>query len=110
MEFRKDEPVISLSGVSCASSDGALILDDVDLQVRRGECLLLMGRSGSGKTTITKCINGLIPSFEPSLVLEGEVRVCGLDPSSCEMHELAELVGSVFQNPKSQFFGVSTLI
>ena len=108
MEFRKDEPVISLSGVSCASSDGALILDDVDLQVRRGECLLLMGRSGSGKTTITKCINGLIPSFEPSLVLEGEVRVCGLDPSSCEMHELAELVGSVFQNPKSQFFNLTS--
>ena len=32
------------------------------------------------------------------------MRVCGLDPSACEMYELAEHVGSVFQNPKSQFF------
>lgn len=108
MGSRKDEPAISLSGVSCASNDGDLILDGVDLQVRKGECLLLMGRSGSGKTTITKCINGLIPSFEPSLILEGKVRVCGLDPSDCEMHELAEFVGSVFQNPKSQFFNLTS--
>lgn len=97
---RKDKLAISLSGVSCISNDGDMVLDRVDLWVKRGECLLLMGRSGSGKTTITKCINGLIPSFEPSLALEGEARVCGLDPSSCEMYELAELVGSVFQNPK----------
>lgn len=108
MEPRKDELAISLSGVSCISNDGDMILDGIDLRVKRGECLLLMGRSGSGKTTITKCINGLIPSFEPSLSLEGEVRVCGLDPSSCEMYELAELVGSVFQNPKSQFFNLTS--
>ena len=82
MEPRKDKLAISLSGVSCISNDGDMLLDRVDLRVKRGECLLLMGRSGSGKTTITKCINGLIPSFEPSLALEGEVRVCGLDPSS----------------------------
>ena len=108
MEPRKDKLAISLSGVSCISNDGDMLLDRVDLRVKRGECLLLMGRSGSGKTTITKCINGLIPSFEPSLALEGEVRVCGLDPSSCEMYELAELVGSVFQNPKSQFFNLTS--
>lgn len=108
MESQSDDSVISLSGVSCALSDGTSILDNINLQVKRGECLLLIGRSGSGKTTITKCINGLIPSFEPNLVLEGDVRVCGLDPSSCEMYELAELVGSVFQNPKSQFFNLTS--
>ena len=83
-------------------------MDGIDLEVRRGECLMLVGRSGSGKTTITKCINGLIPSFEPGIEMTGSVSVCGLDPSRCEMYELAERVGSVFQNPKSQFFNLTS--
>lgn len=98
------ETVVSLSGVGCTTASGKRILDGIDLDVRRGECVLIIGRSGSGKTTVTKCINGLIPSFESGIELEGQVRVCGLDPSACEMYELAEHVGSVFQNPKSQFF------
>ena len=63
---------------------------------------------GVCKTTITKCINGLVPSFEPGIRMEGRVRVCGLDPSACEMYELAKHVGSVFQNPKSQFFNLTS--
>ncbi len=84
------------------------ILDGIDLEVRRGECVMLVGRSGSGKTTVTKCVNGLIPSFEPGVSLSGSVCVCGLDPARCEMYELAERVGSVFQNPKSQFFNLTS--
>ena len=102
------EPVVRLKNVSCEVAGGRRILDDVNLEVRRGECLLLAGRSGSGKTTITKCINGLIPSFEPGIELTGSVSVCGLNPTHCEMHELAERVGSVFQNPKSQFFNLAS--
>ena len=101
---KERETVVSLSGVGCTTASGKRILDGIDLDVRRGECVLIIGRSGSGKTTVTKCINGLIPSFESGIELEGQVRVCGLDPSACEMYELAEHVGSVFQNPKSQFF------
>lgn len=102
------EPVVRLENVSCEVAGGRKILDGIDLEVRRGECLLLAGRSGSGKTTITKCINGLIPSFEPGIELTGSVSVCGLNPAHCEMHELAERVGSVFQNPKSQFFNLTS--
>lgn len=51
------EPVVRLENVSCEVAGGRKILDGIDLEVRRGECLLLAGRSGSGKTTITKCIN-----------------------------------------------------
>ena len=102
------EPVVRLENVSCKVAGGRRILDGVDLEVRRGECLMLVGRSGSGKTTITKCINGLIPSFEPGVEMTGSVSVCGLDPGRCEMYELAERVGSVFQNPKSQFFNLTS--
>ena len=108
MKAGNEEAVVSLSHVCCTAPSGKRILDDVSLAVRRGECVLLVGRSGSGKTTITKCINGLVPSFEPGIRMEGRVRVCGLDPSACEMYELAKHVGSVFQNPKSQFFNLTS--
>ena len=108
MKAGNEEAVVSLSHVCCTAPSGKRILDDVSLAVRRGECVLLVGRSGSGKTTITKCINGLVPSFEPGIRMEGRMRVCGLDPSACEMYELAKHVGSVFQNPKSQFFNLTS--
>ena len=108
MKAGNEEAVVSLSHVCCTAPSGKRILDDVSLAVHRGECVLLVGRSGSGKTTITKCINGLVPSFEPGIRMEGRMRVCGLDPSACEMYELAKRVGSVFQNPKSQFFNLTS--
>ena len=57
---------------------------------------------------MTKLINGLIPQFEPGVERTGEVEVCGFDPARCAMHELARHVGSVFQNPKSQFFNLTS--
>ena len=46
-----------------------------------GECVLLCGASGCGKTTVTKLINGLIPAFIPGCRLEGRVEVDGADPA-----------------------------
>lgn len=100
--------VVRLREASCRVPDGTPILDDVNLAVRRGECVLLCGRSGMGKTTVTKLVNGLIPQFEPGVARTGEVEVCGVDPGTCAMHELARHVGSVFQNPKSQFFNLTS--
>lgn len=68
--------VVRLRDASCRGAGDALILDGVDLTVRRGECVLLCGRSGMGKTTVTKLINGLIPQFEPGVERTGEVEVC----------------------------------
>ena len=72
-----------------------------------GECVLLCGESGSGKTTITRLINGLIPHFYEG-ELEGIAMVNGLNVTEAELYETAKLVGSVFQNPRSQFFCVDT--
>ena len=82
--------------------------DGLNAAIRPGECVLLCGASGCGKTTVTKLINGLIPAFTPGCRLEGRVEVDGLDPAKTPMHQLARKVGSVFQNPKSQFFNLDT--
>lgn len=97
------DPIVRLAHVSCRAN-GQSLLNDIDLSIGRGECVLLCGPSGSGKTTLTKCINGLIPTFELGIERTGMVSVCGLAPETCEMYELAHQVGSVFQNPKSQFY------
>ena len=80
------------------------ILTGINLKIRGGECVLLAGESGSGKTTLTKLINGLIPHFYSSGQLDGEVNVNGEPVAETSMYKLAEMIGSVFQNPKSQFF------
>jgi len=80
-------------------------LIDVSLSVGAGECVLLCGASGSGKTTLTRLINGLIPHYYEG-EMEGSVRVGSLDVTSAELYETARVVGSVFQNPRSQFFCV----
>lgn len=104
----KGKYIIELHDVSCSTVDGESVLEGIELTVARGECVLLCGRSGMGKTLITKCINGLVPQFEPGMKRTGDVCVCGLDPARCEMYDLAHHVGSVFQNPKSQFFNLTS--
>ena len=69
--------------------------------------MLLCGASGCGKTTLTRLINGLIPHFYKG-ALSGEVIVNGKNIGEQELYSLAGVVGSVFQNPRSQFFSVDT--
>lgn len=87
-----------------SGSDG---IEDINLTIAPGECVLLCGRSGCGKTTVTRLVNGLIPFFYPGK-LEGEVLVGGLNICDTPMYRISEKVGSVFQNPRSQFFNVDT--
>ena len=100
--------MISIDHVSFGYGEAQETLSQVSAAIAPGECVLLCGASGCGKTTVTKLINGLIPAFTPGCRLEGRVDVDGLDPGTTPMYELARKVGSVFQNPKSQFFNLDT--
>ena len=100
--------MISIDNVSFGYGEAQETLSQVSAAIAPGECVLLCGASGCGKTTVTKLINGLIPAFTPGCRLEGRVDVDGLDPGTTPMYELARKVGSVFQNPKSQFFNLDT--
>ena len=51
-------------------------LQNISLYIKKGECVLLCGTSGCGKTTLTRLINGLIPYFFPGK-LSGEIRIGG---------------------------------
>lgn len=100
--------MIELRNVSFAypnSADGSL--HNIDLTVPDGQCVLLCGRSGCGKTTLTRLLNGLIPQFFEG-ELTGDILLDGENLADLPMYRIAEKVGSVFQNPRTQFFNVDT--
>ena len=82
-------------------------ISGVNLDIEQGECVLLCGRSGCGKTTLTRLVNGLIPHFYQG-DFSGEVEVAGHSVIENPLYKTASRVGSVFQNPKTQFFNIDT--
>lgn len=82
-------------------------LDEVNLTIPTGQCVLLCGRSGCGKTTLLRVMNGLIPHFYEGS-MEGTAIVEGMDTGKAQMYQLAEKIGMVYQNPRSQFFNIDT--
>jgi energy-coupling factor transport system ATP-binding protein len=92
------EPVIEVEGLSHRYPNGVVALEGVDLAIRRGEFLAVLGQNGSGKTTLVKHFNGLL---EPT---EGSVRVGGEETVSQGVRVLGQTVGYVFQNPDHQIF------
>lgn len=102
------DPAVSIKDLSFAYKDTEQgFLKDLNLEIERGQTVLICGGSGCGKTTITRLVNGLIPHYYEGS-LQGEVRVNGIDTASVQIEDLAGTVGSVFQNPRSQFFCVDT--
>ena len=100
--------MINLRNVSFEyAGNAAGRLQNINIDIADGECVLLCGRSGCGKTTILRLINGLIPDYFDG-ELKGEVLYNGENISEMEMYERAKFAGSVFQNPRTQFFNVDT--
>jgi osmoprotectant transport system ATP-binding protein len=87
-----NSPVIEFRNVAYALPGGQQLLSQVNLQVRRGETLVLLGRSGSGKTTTLKMVNRLLT---PS---GGEVRVNGAPIAESDVIRLRRSIGYVIQD------------
>ena len=103
--------MIKLNHVSFSYQNGEAnemqVLSDVSFQASRGECVVLCGKSGCGKTTMLRLVNGLIPHFYAGK-LEGNVLVGGQEMQQTPLSQTSRIVGSVFQNPRTQFFHLDT--
>lgn len=89
------------------TENGTGAVHDISFAIPEGQFVLVCGASGCGKTTITRLINGLIPHFF-SGNLSGSVRVDGRETSATPIADISDTVGSVFQNPRTQFFNADT--
>ena len=87
------------------ASDKAL--REVSLKIKAGECVVLCGKSGCGKTTFSRFLNGLSPSFFEG-EMTGDCDVLGIKAGEAPIEAYVSHVGSVFQNPKTQYFNVDT--
>jgi len=99
--------VISCKGLTYTypgATDPAL--DGIDLEVVRGEILLITGPTGAGKTTLCSTFNGLVPHFYGGR-LQGDVRVLGRDVNKTSAGHLSTVVGMLFQDPSSQLISAT---
>jgi energy-coupling factor transporter ATP-binding protein EcfA2 len=79
-------------------------IEHISFRVEPGEILLLAGASGCGKTTLLRCINGLIPHTYRG-EMQGEIRIFGESVRGKSLGEIAQRVGTLLQDPERQILG-----
>ena len=103
-----NQPILTLSDLSFTYRDAPKpALDQISYRHRHGEFTVIVGETGAGKSTLCRCLNGLIPSFIKGR-LDGCLQVAG-GPESGHPHvyELARIVGLVFQDFEAQLFSTN---
>ena len=90
--------LIKVEDLAHTYPNGTNALSDVDLEVREGEFLAVLGHNGSGKTTLVKHMNALL---QPT---KGKVTVCEMDITKHSIYQIGKEIGYVFQNPDHQIF------
>ena len=101
--------MLTLENLSLFYEQDKKVLDDINLIVADGECVLITGESGSGKSSIINSINGLAFEYENAKI-SGTIKVDNKDLNGMELYEISLLISSVFQNPKTHFFNVDTTL
>lgn len=101
------EPIITFENFGFQyTAQAEPTLHHINLNVYPGEKILIAGASGSGKSTIGNCINGLIPFAYPGQHT-GSVKVGGKEVSQSSIFELSRTVGTVLQDTDGQFIGLT---
>ncbi len=81
------------------------VLNDISLDVKDGEIVGIVGSTGSGKTTFSMCLNGIIPNMIKGS-FSGDVEICGKNTKKFKVFDMAKHIGMVFQDPDSQIFSI----
>ncbi|NFG97120.1 energy-coupling factor ABC transporter ATP-binding protein [Clostridium sporogenes] len=103
-----DDLMIRLENISYSySKETGISLKNINLTVKAGEFVVLTGKSGCGKTTLTRVINGLATKFYDGR-LTGKVFINNKDLKPIPLWQIGKTVGSIFQDPRSQFFASLT--
>jgi energy-coupling factor transporter ATP-binding protein EcfA2 len=102
-----DETIIHLQNLKFKyMSSDELVLKGIDLQVKRGEFIGIIGPSGAGKTTLVSSIKGLIP-HTISGKIAGKLEVFEMNMKKHSPDKIAEKVGMVMQDPEGQIIGLT---
>lgn len=81
---------------------------DINLEIKKGERVIIVGPSGCGKSTLAHCLNGLNPFSYPG-ENKGSLAICGIEAGKAGIFELSRYVGTVLQDTDGQFIGMTVL-
>lgn len=95
--------MLEVKNVEYAYNSSTRILDGINLCLKNGEILAIVGRNGCGKTTLTKILMGLL------LPTAGKLELDGIDVTKFKASEMAKKIGYAFQNPDRQLFANTVL-
>ena len=93
-----EEVLITCDNLSHVYPGGVVAVKEVNLKIKRGELIGVIGQNGSGKTTLVKHFNGLLKPTYGKVIIKGE------ETTNKRVQELSRSVGYVFQNPNHQLF------
>ena len=99
--------MLSFEDFSLSYGENTPVLQDITLSMKEGECLLLTGESGSGKSSLIHAVNGLAYQYYNGKS-RGKLLFQGEDLSSLPIYKIALRIATVFQNPKTHFFNINT--
>lgn len=101
--------MLEIENFSLSYGEGEPVLQDITLSLKAGECLVVTGESGSGKSSLIHAINGLAFHYSQG-VGKGHIRFDGENIETLPIYRIALQIASVFQNPKTHFFNVNTTL